>query len=700
MASIVSYARKGDVGVITVDHPPVNALSQAVRQGLLDALRQGNADDQAKALVLLGAGRTFIAGADIREFGKPLQEPDLNSVIATYESSAKPVVAAIHGTALGGGLEVALGCHYRVAVPGAKIGLPEVKLGILPGAGGTQRLTRVVGVEAAIDMITTGKFVPVEKAHPMGLIDALVDDLAEGAITFARSMADKGGPHPKVRDRDDKIANFADRPEFFDQARREVAKRARGQMSPVVCVDAIEAAATLPFEQGLKRERELFLKLVASDQSKALRHVFFAEREVQKIPDVAPDTKPRPIERAGVIGAGTMGSGIAMAFADAGLPVTVVESEQAALDRGMKGIEAVYGAQVTKGRLSQDEAKRKRDLISPSLSMDALADADIVVEAVFEEMEVKREVFAKLDGICKPGAILATNTSTLDIDQIAAATKRPQDVVGTHFFSPAHVMKLLENVRGRDSADDVLVTVMKLGKMLRKVPVLVGNCDGFVGNRMVDKYFQQANQMLEEGALPQQIDRVMTEFGMPMGPFTMADMAGLDIGWRIRKRRAATRPKNIRHAVIADRICEQGRFGQKTGTGYYAYAEGDRTPRPDPAVEAIIVETSKALGITRREISDEEILKRCLYPLINEGARILEEGIAARPGDIDIIYVYGYGFPAWRGGPMFYADLVGLAAVLDDIRRFHREHDDFWRPAPLLERLADEGRGFADLGRR
>lgn len=699
MAAIVSYARKGDVGVITVNHPPVNALSQAVRQGLIDALKEGNADDQAKALVLLGAGRTFIAGADIREFGKPLQEPDLNSVIAAYESSAKPVVAAIHGTALGGGLEVALGCHYRVATPGAKVGLPEVKLGILPGAGGTQRLTRVVGVEAAIDMITTGKFVPVEKARPMGLIDELVDELEEGAIAFARRMAASGGPHPRVRDLNDKIAGFADKAEFFEQARQEVARRARGQMSPVVCVDAIEAAATLPFEQGLKRERELFLQLVASDQSKALRHIFFAEREAQKIPDIARDIQTRPIERAGVIGAGTMGSGIAMAFINAGIPVTVVESAQDALDRGMKNIESVYAAQVSKGRITQDELKRKLDMIRHSLSMDALADVDIVVEAVFEEMEIKREVFAKLDRICKPGAILATNTSTLDIDQIAAATGRPQDVVGTHFFSPAHVMKLLENVRGRESADDVLTTVMKLGKTLRKVPVLVGNCDGFVGNRMIDKYFQQANQMLEEGALPQQIDRVMTEFGMPMGPFTMADMAGLDIGWRIRKRRAATLPRNMRHAVIADRICERGRFGQKTGAGYYAYAEGDRTPRPDPEVEEIIVETSKELGITRREISDEEILKRCLYPLINEGARILEEGIASRPGDIDVIYVYGYGFPAWRGGPMFHADLVGLPQVLDDIRRFHREHDDFWQPAPLLERLASEGRSFADFGK-
>lgn len=455
-----------------------------------------------------------------------------------------------------------------------------MKLGILPGAGGTQRLTRVVGVEAAIDMITTGKFVPVEKARPMGLIDELVDELEEGAIAFARRMAASGGPHPRVRDLNDKIAGFADKAEFFEQARQEVARRARGQMSPVVCVDAIEAAATLPFEQGLKRERELFLQLVASDQSKALRHIFFAEREAQKIPDIARDIQTRPIERAGVIGAGTMGSGIAMAFINAGIPVTVVESAQDALDRGMKNIESVYAAQVSKGRITQDELKRKLDMIRHSLSMDALADVDIVVEAVFEEMEIKREVFAKLDRICKPGAILATNTSTLDIDQIAAATGRPQDVVGTHFFSPAHVMKLLENVRGRESADDVLTTVMKLGKTLRKVPVLVGNCDGFVGNRMIDKYFQQANQMLEEGALPQQIDRVMTEFGMPMGPFTMADMAGLDIGWRIRKRRAATLPRNMRHAVIADRICERGRFGQKTGAGLLCLCR--RRPYPPP----------------------------------------------------------------------------------------------------------------------
>jgi len=701
MSQVVRYERRGAVGVITVDNPPVNALSKAVRQGLVDALMQGLGDDAAKALVVIGAGRTFIAGADIREFGKPLEPPDLNFVIAGLETAGKPTIAAIHGTALGGGLEVALGCHYRVALPTAQVGLPEVKLGILPGAGGTQRLPRLIGAKPALDMITTGDFVRAGKARELGVIDDVVEgDLLEGALRFAETAAARGTAGRRIREREDKIADARGKPEFFAEYRAAVRKRARGQESPLRCVDAVEAAVTLPFADGLKREREIFQELVTSTQSRALIHAFFGEREAMSIPDVPSDTPTRPIKSAAVIGAGTMGGGIAMNFANAGIPVTVVETSEEALERGLGIVRANYAATVAKGRLDQAAMDKRMGLIKGSLDLAAVKDADIVVEAVFEEMAIKKEVFAKLDKLAKPGAVLASNTSSLDVNAIAAETRRPQDVIGTHFFSPANVMRLIEIVRGAKTGKDVIATTMKLSKALAKVPVLVGVCDGFVGNRMIFQYIREAEFLLEEGALPWQVDKALTDWGLAMGPFAMGDMAGNDVGWRIRKQQASARPNDRRYSHLADRICEKGRFGQKAGAGWYHYEKGSRAPQPDPEIEALILAESKRLGIERQPISDEEIVKRTIYALVNEGAKILEEGIALRASDIDVIYLTGYGFPAWRGGPMFYADTVGLDKVHADVRRFHETLGYFWRPAPLLEKLAREGKRFADLNPR
>jgi 3-hydroxyacyl-CoA dehydrogenase len=696
MASVVGYKRSGNVGVITIDNPPVNALGQAVRSGLIDALDRGLADPGAKALIVMGAGRTFTGGADIREFGKPPSSPSLHDVIARYESSPKPVAAAIHGTTMGGGFELALGCHYRVAAASARLGLPEIKLGLIPGAGGTQRLPRLSGIETAVEMILSGEPVPATKAQALGVVDAIIDgDLESGAVAFAASLG--AGPHPKVRDRDDKLAAARARPDPMGAVRKDLARRARGQVAPQRAVDAIEMSLTTPFDDALARERQIFMELVPSPQSKGAIHSFFAERQVAKIPDVPDDTPTRPIARAAVIGAGTMGGGIAMCFANAGIPVQVIETTQEALTRGVDIVRRNYAATVAKGRLPQAAMDARMNLITGTLDLAALREADIVIEAVFEEMEIKKTVFRELDRLCKPGAILATNTSTLDVDEIAAATRRPADVIGMHFFSPANVMRLLEVVRGRSSAKDVIATAMKLGRTLGKVPVLVGVCDGFVGNRMLARYFRQAEFLVEEGALPQQVDKVLVEFGLPMGVFTMSDMAGNDVSWRIRKRQAATLPPNRRVSKILDQLCERGRFGQKTGAGWYRYEKGDRTPLPDAAVEEIIEAESARLGFTRRAISDDEILKRCIYALVNEGAKILEEGIAMRPSDIDVIYIYGYGFPAWRGGPMFYADLVGLKNVYDDICRFAERDAEAWTPAPLLKRLAEQGKSFASL---
>ncbi len=687
----VSLERRGRVAVLTVNNPPVNALSHHVRVGLRDGLRQAAADPAVAAVVIACAGRTFIAGADITEFGQPPREPGLWEVLEVLEGGPRPVVAAIHGTALGGGLEVALACHWRVGLRTARLGLPEVKLGLLPGAGGTQRLPRVVGVEKALAMIVSGEPIGGEEAYRLGLLDELVEgDLTAGAVAFAERVVSEGRPLRKVREMEDRIAAARGRPEIFAEFRRSVAKQTRGFRAPESCIKAVEAAVALPFDQGIARERELFLELLASPESRAQRYVFFAEREAAKIPDVPSDTPAREIRTAAVIGSGTMGGGIAMCFANAGIPVTVVDVSREALDRGLGVVRKNYEATAAKGRLTTDDVERRLGLIRGTTDLEAAADADLVIEAVFEEMPIKKEVFARLDKVARPEAVLATNTSTLDVDEIASATRRPESVIGMHFFSPANVMRLLEVVRGARTAKPTIATVMAIGRKIGKVPVLVGVCYGFVGNRMLHQRGVQAERLLQEGALPAQVDRVLVEFGFPMGPFAMGDLAGLDVGWRIRKGRGVRSP-------VFDRLCELGRFGQKTGAGFYRYEPGDRTPRPDPEVERIIQEVSQALGIQRRPISDQEILERLLYPMVNEGAKILEEGKAIRASDIDVIWVYGYGWPVYRGGPMYWADQQGLKAIRERLLDFQqRTGDDFWRPAGLLTRLADQGRGFLD----
>ena len=685
----VDLSTRGRVAVLTVDNPPVNALSQHVRQGLHDGIKQATADGAVQAIVIACAGRTFIAGADITEFGKPPAEPSLHSVLDLIEGSPKPVVAAIHGTALGGGFEVTLACHYRVGVKAARFGLPEVKLGILPGAGGTQRLPRVVGVEKGLSMMVSGDPIGADEALKAGLIDEIVDgDLAAAGVAFAEKVLNERRPLRKIRDLDDKLAAVRGKPEVFANFRKSIARQTRGFRAPENIVKAVEAAVSLPFDQGLKRERELFVELLSSPESKAQRYFFFAEREAAKIPDVPADTPPRDVKKAAVIGAGTMGGGIAMNFANAGIPVTVIEMAQEALDRGLGIVRKNYEATAARGRLTAADVEKRMGLITGTTDFKAAADADMVVEAVFEEMPVKKDVFAKLDAICKPDAVLATNTSTLDVDEIASATKRPESVIGTHFFSPANVMRLLENVRGQKSSKTTIATAMTIGRRIGKVPVLVGVCYGFVGNRMLHQRGLQAEKLILEGAAPHQVDRVLTDFGFPMGPFAMSDLAGLDVGWRIRKGRGAKAP-------VADRICELGRFGQKTGAGYFKYEKGDRTPVPDLEVEKIIVDVATSMGITRRAISDEEILQRLLYPMVNEGAKILDEKIAIRASDIDVIWVYGYGWPVYRGGPMFWADSIGLRALRDRLLEFKNQSGDaFWTPAPLLDRLATEGKSF------
>src|SRR6202795_522065 len=685
----VDLDRRGHVAVLTVNNPPVNALSSHVRQGLHEGLIQAGSDAAVQAVVITCAGRTFIAGADITEFGKPPTEPSLHSVLDLIENCPKPVVAAIHGTALGGGLEVTLACHYRVGVKGARFGLPEVKLGLLPGAGGTQRLPRVVGAQKALQMIVSGDPIGADEALKVGLIDEIVDgDLAAAGVAFAEKVLAEKRPLKKIRDLTDKIAPAKGKPEIFAEFRKSVARQTRGFRAPENCIKAVEAAVELPFDQGIKRERELFTELMNSPESKAQRYFFFAEREAAKIPDVPGDTPAKDIKKAAVIGAGTMGGGIAMNFANAGIPVTVVEMAQEALDRGLGLVRKNYEATAARGRLTPADVEKRMGLIQGATDWKAIADADIVIEAVFEEMPIKKEVFAKLDAIAKPDAVLATNTSTLDVDEIASATKRPESVIGTHFFSPANVMRLLENVRGAKSSKSTVATAMAVGRRIGKVPVLVGVCYGFVGNRMLHQRGIQAEKLILEGALPHQVDKVLTDFGLPMGPFAMSDMAGLDVGWRIRK------GKGVKSAV-PDRICELGRFGQKTGAGYYRYEAGDRTPIPDNEVEKIIVDVSTTMGITRRPIGDDEILQRLLYPMVNEGAKILEEKIAIRASDIDVIWVYGYGWPVYRGGPMFWADSIRLRTLRDLMLEFKKASGDaFWTPSPLLDRLAEAGKGF------
>jgi 3-hydroxyacyl-CoA dehydrogenase len=685
----VDLDRRGRVAVITVNNPPVNALSQHVRQGLRDGVTQAVADAGVGAIVIVCAGRTFIAGADITEFGKPPAAPGLHEVLDLIESSPKPVVAAVHGTALGGGLEVTLACHYRIGVKDARFGLPEVKLGLLPGAGGTQRLPRVVGVEKGLAMMVSGDPIRADEALRSGLIDEIVEgDLTAAGGAFAEKVLNEQRPLKKIRDLDDKVAAVRGKPEVFASFRKSVARQTRGFRAPENIIKAVEAAVSLPFAEGLKRERELFVELLGSPESRAQRYFFFAEREAAKIPDVPADTPVKDVKRAAVIGAGTMGGGIAMNFANVGIPVTVVEMNQENLDRGLGVVRKNYEATASRGRMTAADVEKRMGLIQGTTDWNKVRDADIIIEAVFEEMPIKKEVFAKLDGLARPDAVLATNTSTLDVDEIASATTRPESVIGTHFFSPANVMRLLENVRGKKSSKSTVATVMALGRRINKVPVLVGVCYGFVGNRMLHQRGQQAEKLILEGALPHQVDKVLTDFGFPMGPFAMGDLAGLDVGWRIRKGRGAKSP-------VADRICELGRFGQKTGSGYFKYEKGDRTPIPDPDVEKIIVEVATEQGITRRHITDEEILQRLLYPMVNEGAKILDEKIAIRASDIDVIWVYGYGWPVYRGGPMFWADQIGLRALRDRMLEFQKATGDaFWTPAPLLSRLADEGKGF------
>ena len=697
MAQLVDYAVRDGVAVVTVNNPPVNALSVGVPQGIVEGVRRGDSDPEVGAIVLAGGGRGFIAGADIAEFFNPPEGRNVTifDVIAALEGASRPVVAGIHGAALGGGLEVALACHYRCGAAGSQYGLPEVKLGLLPGAGGTQRLPRLIGPERALPLMASGDFVPADRALALGIIDRKVEgDIVDGAAAFARELAGKGAALRKIRDiATPKPAS----PAFFENFGKSIARRQRGFLAPFNIIECVRAAVELPFDEGMARERALFDECHKSDKARGQIHLFFAERAAARVPDVPRGTPAKKVERAAVIGAGTMGGGIAMNFLNAGIPVTLVERDRESLDRGLGIMRANYEATARKGRMTEADVDTRMGLIEATTDYDPIARADIVIEAVFEEMDLKKDVFRKIDAAAKEGAILATNTSTLDVDEIASVTRRPEAVIGTHFFSPANVMRLLENVRGAKSAPETIVTVMAVGKRIGKVPVLVGVCDGFVGNRMLAHYGRQAHDMILEGALPQDVDGALHEFGLAMGPFAMGDLAGLDVGWRIRKRRMAELGLNRSDDPVADALCEQGRYGQKTGAGWYRYAPGSRAPIPDPEVEAMIVAESERRGIARREIGAEEIVERCLYQLVNEGAKILEEGIAQRASDIDTIYANGYGFPRWRGGPMFHADLVGLKKVYDAVSRYHDTLGEAWRPAPLLARLAAAGRTFNDL---
>lgn len=694
MSDTVSFSKQGAIGLITINNPPVNALNQSVRAGLKACVEQGLGDDSVKAMVLICEGRTFIAGADITEFAKGMGEPGLVPVIGSMETASKPIVAAIHGTALGGGLEVALGCHYRVALASAKVGLPEVHLGLLPGAGGTQRLPRLVGAQAALELIVGGGHVPAAKALELGIIDEIVEgDLEAAGIAYAEKLlADGIGPRA-IRD----ITPEAAGPEVFDNFEKSIARKQRGFLAPFHIIKSIRAAFELPFDEGMAREEALFMELMHSSESAAQRHIFFAEREVAKVPGLAKDTVKREINCGAVVGAGTMGGGIAMNFANAGIPVKLLEMKQEFLDKGIALIRKNYENTAKKGRISLADVEKRMALIEPTLSYDDIKDVDIVIEAVFENMDVKKEVFKKLDSVCRPGAILATNTSTLDVDEIAGVTGRPEDVIGMHFFSPANVMRLLENVRGEKTADDVIATVMSFSKRIGKIGAMVGVCDGFVGNRMLHQRTRESAYLVEEGASPEQVDKVLFDFGFPMGAFTMADMAGLDVGYKVREERRKAGKIEKRDSVWIDKIVEMGRYGQKTNAGVYKYEDG-RTPIPDPIVKALIAECAKEAGIEQRAISDQEILERCLYPMINEGAKILEEGIAARPLDIDIIWINGYGFPGYKGGPMFWADQIGLQNIVDAYAKYAKQFGDhYWQPAPLLAKLAKEGKGFYDL---
>jgi 3-hydroxyacyl-CoA dehydrogenase len=682
--SVTDLSNEGDVAVITLNSPPVNALSFGVRDGLYEGFKAAIADETVKSIVLICDGRTFIAGADISEFGGAAKGASLFDVQNMMENSPKPVVAAIHGTALGGGLEVALVAHYRVAVPSAKLGLPEVNLGLLPGAGGTQRLPRIVGAEKALEMMTSGSHTPAKAAAAMGLVDELVEEgnLRAGAIAFAKKVVAENWPLKKVRDREVK----AD-PQVFADFRKANARKFRGFKAPEANIQCIEAAVNLPFEEGLRVERKLFMELMTGPQSAAQRYVFFAERAANKIPDVGDDVEALPVKSVGVIGAGTMGGGISMNFLNVGIPVKIVETKQEALDRGLGVIRKNYENTAKKGRLTQDDVEKRMGLLSGSLNLEDLADCDLIIEAVFENMDIKKDVFGKLDKIAKPGAILASNTSYLDVNEIASATSRPESVIGLHFFSPANVMRLLEIVRGDKTSKPVIATSMKLAKQIGKVGVLVGVCPGFVGNRMLSSRQRQAQALVAEGAMPWDVDRVLYDFGFPMGPFAMSDLAGLDIGWSKETSKGET---------IRDVLCEMDRRGQKTGAGYYDYDE-NRNAKPSPVTEGIIKDFAAKSGVNARPIDDEEILERTIFPMINEGAKILEEGKAIRASDIDTVWINGYGWPVYRGGPMHYGDSVGLAKVVEKLKEYENKHGEFFKPSALLEKLAAEGGTFAGL---
>ena len=701
MSDLVLFTKSGNIGIITINNPPVNALSPGVPEGIGYAIEQLEKDVSLSAAVLIGGGSTFIAGADIKEFGKmtsgKARGAGLLPLLLKIEDCSKPVVVAIHGTAFGGGLEVAMASHYRVAVRGAKVGQPEVKLGIIPGAGGTQRLPRLAGVAKALEMCLEGNPITAEQAFEAGIVDKLIDgELLAGAIAFANEIARK--PAPKTRERSNKLGTAEQNATLFATAREIVRKKLRGTMAPLAAIDAIEAATKLPFAEGCQVEQKLFAECLFSPQSKSLIYIFFGEREVAKIPDIPKDTPLIPVKTAGVVGAGTMGGGIAMVLANAGIPVLLKEVDQPALDRGVANIQKNYASSVKRGRFTQQFVDERLKLIQPTLSFDGFAGVDLVIEAVFEGMVLKKEVFGQLDKICKSGAILATNTSTLNVDEIASATSRPQYVIGTHFFSPANVMRLLEIVRGKATNKEVIATCMQLSKKLGKVGVLVGNCRGFVGNRMFHPYVRESVFLVEEGASVEEVDNALFEFGMAMGPLAVGDLAGLDVGWRIRKEYRHLEKPGIRQPFAGDKLCELGRFGQKTAAGWYRYDE-NRRAIPDPEVAELVKKWAAEAGIPQRRISREEIADRCIYALVNEGARILEEGYALRAVDIDIIYLNGYGFPTYRGGPMWYADTVGLKKVYDRILEFREQHGEIWDPAPLLKQLAEQGKSFTDYSR-
>jgi 3-hydroxyacyl-CoA dehydrogenase len=702
MSDLVQLTKDGDIAIITINNPPVNALSPGVPQGISEAIEQVGNDSSVRAAVLIGGGRTFVAGADIREFGKLASGTSprgagLLPLLLKIEDCRKPVVMAIHGTAFGGGLELAMAGHYRVAAPGALVGQPEVKLGLIPGAAGTQRLPRLAGVAKAVEMCVGGNPVKVEDAAKMGIIDRIIEgDLLAAAIGFARAIA--GRPAPRTRERDGNLGTPQQSTPIFAAAREAVRKKQRGLLAPLLAIDAVEAATKLPFEDGCREEQRLFVECLQSDQSKALIHVFFGEREVAKIPDVPKETQSIPVDNVAIVGAGTMGGGIAMVFANAGIPVLLKESDQPALDRGLANIHKNYASSVKRGRFTQQFVDERLKLIRPTLQYEGFEKADMVVEAVFEGMALKKEIFAELDRVCKADAILASNTSTLDIDEIASCTSRPGFVIGTHFFSPANVMRLLEIVRGKKTSKPVIATCMQLSKKIEKIGVLVGNCRGFVGNRMFGPYVRESVFLVEEGVSVEAVDRALSEFGMAMGPLAVGDLAGLDVGWRVRKEYRHLEKPGVRRAIAGDRLCEMGRYGQKTGAGWYKYDE-NRRATPDPDVAALVRQWAAEAGIPQRNIPADEIVDRCVYALVNEGARILEEGYALRAVDIDIIYLNGYGFPAYRGGPMWFADAVGLPRVYDRVCEFHRQHGQIWEPAPLLKQLAEQGGTFAAFSR-